>query len=204
MLSFYPLCSELQQGRSLVALLCVLESLKIPFRGNFYYRASPTVENWKVQNNFSIYFLAKSSFADNINPKVFEHSWFWHILKPHPEQMSAVLNDKKEDTFTLYTYSQKLWILSVVRFGDGLKILILTSGGAILNYKGALYQYKSWRKTSPAKASTNSLRIGLINKTIPSKNRPPVLIIKKVRSGLSVMQTRRCCNSKDTAFSANK
>lgn len=57
--------------------------------------------------------------------------------------MSAVLNDKKEDTFTLYTYSQKLWILSVVRFGDGLEILILTSGGAILNYKGALYQYKS-------------------------------------------------------------
>ena len=92
---------------------------------------------------FSIYFFAKSSFADNINPKVFEHCWFWHILKSHPEQMSAVLNDKKEDTFTLYTYSQKLWILSVVRFGDGLKILILTSGGAILNYKGALYQYKS-------------------------------------------------------------
>ena len=36
-------------GGNAVALLCVLESLQIPLRENFYHRASPTIVNWKVQ-----------------------------------------------------------------------------------------------------------------------------------------------------------
>ena len=85
-----------------------------------------------------------------------------------------------------------------VIFGNSLKNLNL-------NCKGALYQYMSYLDKNISRRSKQEHdKTGIHRQSNPSKNRPPIFIIIKVRNCLSVMQTPRCLNSKDTAFAANK